>query len=320
MIRILANDGIHAAGKKLLADNGFDLVDKFYPQEELPHVLKDFDVLLVRSATTVRMDLIDTCPNLKMVGRGGVGVDNIDVKYAESKGIKVFNTPAASSQSVAELVFAHIFAGSRFLYDSNRKMPVNGQTDFKGLKKQYSKGMELKDKTIGIIGFGRIGQTVAKIALGLGMHVIPTDLYVDEVELELEYLKIKDATLAIKLRSDSFDLLIKKSDIITIHVPFGKGDQPLIGSHEIAKMKDGVMIINTARGGVVEEKALLEGLDLGKVSFAGLDVFSNEPTPDPKLLAHPKVSLTPHIGANTIEAQERIGIEMAEKIIDFFSN
>lgn len=319
MIRILANDGIHIAGKQKLQENGFDLIDTNYPQDQLPVVLRDFDVLLVRSATTARKELIDACPNLKMIGRGGVGVDNIDVKYAESKGIKVFNTPSASSQSVAELVFAHIFSGCRFLYDSNRQMPKEGSTAFKTLKKKYSKGIELKDKTLGIIGFGRIGQTVAKIALGLGMHVIPTDIFVDEVELEMDYLKMEDTTLMVKMKSNSFDLLLQKSDIITIHVPFGKGEDALIGKAEFDKMKEGVMIVNTARGGVVEEKALLDALESGKVSFAGLDVYSNEPTPDVKILTHPRVSVTPHIGANTLEAQERIGIELADRIIEFFA-
>lgn len=309
--KILANDGIDATGKQLLEKAGFTVVTDKVAQEALAKELHDksFVALTVRSATKVRKEVIDACPNLKVIGRGGVGMDNIDVEYAKSKGINVINTPAASSNSVAELVFAHIFNSVRFLYDSNRKMPNEGNTKFEELKKAYAKGTELRGKTIGIIGFGRIGQYTAKIALGCGMKVLAYDPFVQEVKLDLEIHGLKDAWVTIK--TGSMDELLEKSDFISVHVPGGK----LIGEPEIAKMKNGVVLVNAARGGVIDEQALINGLNSGKIAHAGLDVFENEPKPSEALLKHPKISLTPHIGAATNEAQERIGIELAEKII-----
>lgn len=313
--KILANDGIDAAGKALLEKAGFTVVTEKVAQEALAQELNDksFVALTVRSATKVRKDVIDACPNLKVIGRGGVGMDNIDVEYAKNKGIQVINTPAASSNSVAELVFAHLFGAVRFLYDSNRKMPVEGNTKFDDLKKQYSKGVELRGKTIGIVGFGRIGQYVAKIALGCGMRVIAFDPFVKEVKLDLEIHGLKNAQVEIK--TGSMEDLLTQSDFISMHVPGGK----VIGEAEIAKMKKGAILVNAARGGVIDEQALIAGLDSGKIAHACLDVFENEPKPSDALLHHPKISLTPHIGAATNEAQERIGIELAEKIISALS-
>ncbi len=271
---------------------------------------KGYTVLTVRSATKVRKDLIDACPGLRVIGRGGVGMDNIDVEYARSKGIQVINTPAASSNSVAELVFAHLYGAVRFVYDSNRKMPVSGAEKFEELKKNYAKGMELRGKTIGIIGFGRIGQYVARIALGCGMQVLAYDPYVKEAAIHLDIAGTNG--LDVTIRTADLDQLISQSDMITLHVPGGKA----ITSKEIARMKDGVILINIARGGVIDEADLLEGLNAGKIAHAGLDVFDHEPKPNEAILKHPKISLTPHIGAATNEAQERIGIELAEKIID----
>src|SRR6201986_3035419 len=185
MIKILANDGIDPIGKKMLEDAGFFVDTNNIPQDELPIRLQEYDAITVRSATKVRKALIDACPNLKLIGRGGVGVDNIDVEYAKEKGVAVFNTPASSSLSVAELVFGHLFTGVRFLQDSNRKMPVEGNTKFNDLKKAYAKGVELGGKTIGILGFGRIGREVAKMAIGLGMDVLAYDLYDFNPEVEL---------------------------------------------------------------------------------------------------------------------------------------
>ena len=311
--KILANDGIDAQGKALLEKAGFTVITEKVAQENLAQAINEHKYigLTVRSATKVRKDVIDACPGLKLIGRGGVGMDNIDVEYARSKGIAVVNTPAASSHSVAELVFAHLFTSVRFLDDSNRQMPVNGDTQFETLKKKYAKGIELKGKTIGIIGFGRIGQAVAKIALGCGMKVVAHDPFLKEALLDLDIHGAKEK-VRIAISTISMEDLLAQSDMITVHVPGGKS----ITKNEIAKMKDGVILVNIARGGVIDENDLIEGLNSGKIAHTGLDVFENEPTPSKAILSHPKISLTPHIGAATEEAQERIGIELSDLIIE----
>ena len=315
-MKILANDGISQSGIDRLREAGFEVITTKVAQEQLKNFINEnhVEVLLVRSATTVREDLIDDCPSLKMVGRGGVGMDNIDVDYARSKGIEVINTPAASSASVAELVFAHLFGGVRFLYDSNRLMPLEGDSRFKDLKKNYAKGKELRGKTLGIIGFGRIGKEVAKIALGIGMKVIASDRTEGEALITLEFHNHQEIKIPIK--TEPVDQLIQHSDFISLHVPAQK--EPLIGREEIERMKDGVAIINASRGGVIDEVALIEALESGKVSFAGLDTFEQEPSPAIQVLMNGKVSLSPHIGASTMEAQDRIGVELAEQIIAKF--
>lgn len=309
--KILANDGIDATGKELLEKAGFTVITDKVAQENLANAINEngYTALTVRSATKVRKDVIDACPGLKVIGRGGVGMDNIDVEYARSKNIDVINTPAASSHSVAELVFAHLYSMVRFVYDSNRNMPQNGAEKFEELKKKYAKGVELKGKTIGIIGFGRIGQSVAKIALGSGMKVLAYDPFVKDVALHLEIEGTNGVD--VKLSTVSMEELIRDSDFISVHVPGGK----LITAKEIAQMKNGVCLVNAARGGVIDEHDLIEGLNSGKIAHAALDVFENEPKPSEALLKHPKISVTPHIGAATNEAQERIGVELAEKII-----
>jgi D-3-phosphoglycerate dehydrogenase len=316
MNKVLANDGIDAIGKKMLQDAGFTVITDKVAQENLAEYINSnsIDVLTVRSATKVRKDLIDSCLNLKLVVRGGVGIDNIDAEYAKEKGLKVANTPAASSDSVAELVIASMFSMCRFLYDSNRKMPLSGASDFNELKKKYSTGKELKGKTIGIIGIGRIGQAVASRALGLGMKVVAFDPFVENTIIKIE---LEGAGLInIPLKTITLDEVLTASDYITVHVPGGS----LIADAEISKMKNGVCLINTSRGGVINEKALLDGLNSGKISHAALDVFENEPTPNADILSHPKISLTPHIGAATDEAQERIGVELSNIIISFIKN
>jgi D-3-phosphoglycerate dehydrogenase len=313
-MKILANDGIDPAGKALLEQAGFIIDTVNIPQDELPARLNEYDAITVRSATKVRKALIDACPNIKLIGRGGVGVDNIDVDYAKEKGVAVFNTPASSSLSVAELVFGHLFTGVRFLHDSNRKMPVEGATKFNDLKKAYAKGIELGGKTIGILGFGRIGREVAKMAIGLGMDVLAYDVYDFNPEVELTLgggLKVK-ALVKVASKED----IIKTADFITLHTPFI--DKPILGAAEFAEMKKGVAVVNCSRGGLIDELALIDALNSGKVSFAGLDVYDNEPTPRQEILSHPKISLTPHIGAATNEAQERIGVELASLIIGYF--
>jgi D-3-phosphoglycerate dehydrogenase len=315
-MKILANDGMAVRGQEVLKEAGFEILENTVAQEQLIDFINTNEVtcLLVRSATTVRKDLIDSCPSLKLIGRGGVGMDNIDVDYARSKGLHVINTPAASSASVAELVFAHLFSSVRFLHDSNRNMPLEGDSNFKGLKKAYAAGRELRGRKLGIIGFGRIGQAVAKIAISLGMEVLPYDPNSGTVELSLKFYTGEHIKFNVK--PVSLEEVLKKSDFITVHVPMPKDGKALLGKDEFAKMKDGVGLVNAARGGVIDEEALLEVLESGKVSFAGLDVFQNEPKPNLKVLMNRYVSLTPHIGAATEEAQDRIGTELASQIIE----
>ena len=309
--KILANDGIDAKAKELLEKAGFTVVTEKVAQDQLTNAIntENYVALTVRSATKVRKDLIDACPTLKVIGRGGVGMDNIDVDYARAKGLQVINTPAASSHSVAELVFAHFFGLVRFLHDSNRKMPLSGDTEFDVLKKKYAKGVELKGKTLGIIGFGRIGQEVAKIGLGIGMKVIAHDPFLTEAMIEIDIHGV--SPVRVKIQTLAMDKILEEADFLTLHVPSGK----VIGAKEFASMKNGVCIVNAARGGVIDEQELLNALNSGKVAHAALDVFENEPNPMKNLLLHEKISLTPHIGAATEEAQERIGIELAEKMI-----
>ena len=317
-MKVLSKDGISKSGIKALEKGGFEVITTKVAQEQVANYINanDIQVILVRSATKVREDIIDACPGLKIIGRGGVGMDNIDVDYARSKGIHVINTPASSSESVAELVFAHLFTGVRFLHDSNRNMPLEGDTHFEGLKKAYSNGIELRGKTLGIIGFGRIGQAVAKIALGLGMKVIAVDKYVREAVIRVDFYN--DQFINVDIKTEPLEGVFKHSDFITLHVPAQDGY--VIGKEELAQLKDGVGIINCARGGVIDEVALVEALDNNKVLFAGLDVFEKEPTPEIQILMHPKISLTPHIGAATEEAQDRIGTELAMQIISLLKN
>lgn len=312
MINILANDGISNSGIDALKKSGFNIITTNVAQEQLENYInkENISVILVRSATTVRKDLIDNCPGIKIIGRGGVGMDNIDVEYARSKNIHVINTPAASSASVAELVFAHLYGGVRFLHESNRSMPLEGDSNFKKLKKAFAKGVELRGKTIGIIGFGRIGRETAKIALGIGMNVIAYDKFLESANIKLEFMDNK--TIDFNIKISKFDDLLKASDFISLHVPAQKNY--VIDKSEFNKMKDGVGIINAARGGVINEVELVSALESGKVAFAGLDTFENEPKPEIQLLMNSKLSLTPHIGAATNEAQDRIGLELAEQI------
>jgi D-3-phosphoglycerate dehydrogenase len=312
MINILANDGISNSGIDALKKSGFNIITTNVAQEQLENYInkENISVILVRSATTVRKDLIDNCPGIKIIGRGGVGMDNIDVEYARSKNIHVINTPAASSASVAELVFAHLYGGVRFLHESNRSMPLEGDSNFKKLKKAFAKGVELRGKTIGIIGFGRIGRETAKIALGIGMNVIAYDKFLESADIKLEFMDNK--TIDFNIKISKFDDLLKGSDFISLHVPAQKNY--VIDKSEFNKMKDGVGIINTARGGVINEVELVSAIESGKVGFAGLDTFEKEPKPEIQLLMNSKLSLTPHIGAATNEAQDRIGLELAEQI------
>ena len=312
-MKILANDGLDQSGIDALTDKGFEVITTKVPQELLVEYINENNIrtVLVRSATQIRKELIDACPSIEIIGRGGVGMDNIDVDYARSKNIHVINTPSASSESVAELVFAHLFSGARFLQDSNRKMPITGDSEFAKLKKSYEKGIELRGKTIGIIGMGRIGQEVARIALGLGMRVIAADNNVGRASIKVKFYN--NQFINVDIETEPLEGVLRHADFITLHVPAQK-DGYMIGEKEFAMMKDGVAVVNCSRGGVIDEEALISALDSGKVAFAGLDVFINEPTPSKQILSHPKISLTPHTGASTVEAQDRIGLSLAEQI------
>ena len=311
-MKILANDGIAKSGIIALENAGFEVLTDKVAQERLVEFINENNVIgiLVRSATTVRKDIIDNCAGLKLIGRGGVGMDNIDVEYAREKGLHVINTPAASSASVAELVFAHLYGMVSFLFDANRNMPLEGETRFKELKKSYSAGIELRGKKIGIIGFGRIGREVAKIALGQGMEVLAHDPFCEAAKIDLDFYDGQKISFDIK--TTDLKEVYKNADFITVHVPFQ--GEPLITKKEIEMMKDNVGLINAARGGVIDEVDLLSALESGKVKFAGLDVFVNEPTPSIKVLMSHQISMSPHIGAATLEAQDRIGTELADQI------
>ena len=313
-IKILANDGISETGKVALEREGFEVITTKVAQNQLVDYINkhNIDALIVRSATQVRKDIIDGCPTLKLIGRGGVGMDNIDVAYAKSKQLHVINTPASSANSVAELVFAHLFTGVRYLHDANRNMPLEGDQRFNELKKNYNNGAELRGKTLGIIGFGRSGQAVARIAIGLGMRVLAYDPNVQEAVITLSFFDGQETSFTVKTVAK--EQLLMESDFITLNNSPADGGY-VLDEEEFRMMKDGVGVINLSRGGALNEVALIEAIDHGKVAFAGLDVFENEPNPAIQVLMHPQISLTPRIGAATNEAQDRIGTELAAQIV-----
>ncbi|CVK15473.1 D-3-phosphoglycerate dehydrogenase [Apibacter mensalis] len=313
-MRILPNDGISLSAIEFLEKEGHEVLKHKVAQEQLINFINDnkIDVLLVRSATQVRKDLIDKCPSLKIIGRGGVGMDNIDVQYAKEKGIHVINTPAASSRSVAELVFAHMFTLYRYLQDSNRNMPLEGDTNFAALKKSYSGAMELGGKTLGVIGFGRIGVEVIKIGLSFGMKVLVSDVNDITKTITLDFFDGQQVHFEIS--TVPMEEVIKNSDVISVHVP--KQEKYIIGEKELNKMKENAIIVNASRGGIIDEVALMNALNEDKIFGAALDVFEKEPKPEITLLMNPKLSLSPHIGGNTKEAQERISMELADQIIE----
>ncbi|MFP7654455.1 D-2-hydroxyacid dehydrogenase [Chryseobacterium proteolyticum] len=313
-MKVLANDGISKAGELALKEAGIEILNNRVAQDHVINFINEnnVDVLLVRSATKVKQDLIDACPGLKIIGRGGIGMDNIDVEYAKSKGIQVINTPTASSKSVAELVFAHFFSLARFLHESNRLMPLEGETHFDAMKKSFSNAYELSGKTLGVIGFGSIGQEVVKMGIALGMKVKVLTRKPKTKTLSLSFFDGQTLDFEITSTNDS-DSFYKDTDFISINTP--KTNEYIIDTDQFKKMKDGVYIVNTARGGVINEVSLLDFIESGKVAGAALDVFENEPTPELILLMNPSLSLSPHVGGNTVDAQEKIGVELAEQII-----
>jgi len=312
MKRILANDGIHAAGKEKLEAAGYEVITEKVAQDQLATELPSYDAICVRSATKVRQDLIDGCPNLKAIGRGGVGLDNIDVDYARGKGVKVVNTPAASSRAVAELAMGHAIGLGRNLHRSNHEMQTGG--DFKTLKKAYAGGIQFEGRTLGIVGLGRIGREAARIGLGLGMKVVGVDPFVSHVDVELNIQGLSPKP-TVRVESVSLTDMLAQADVVTLHVPSQDG-KAVIGSEEMKAVKQGAILVNTARGGLIDEEALLGALETGQVSAAALDVFNNEPNPDTRLLNHERISVTPHIGAATGEAQRLIGLELADQLIE----
>ncbi len=316
-MKILANDGISNSGKEALEKGGFEVITTKVAQNQLENYINEYniDAIIVRSATQVRQELIEACPSIKLIGRAGVGMDNIDVDYATDNGVHVINTPSASSNAVAELVFAHLFGMTRFLHQSNRDMPLEGDSRFKVLKKQFSNGVELKGKTLGIIGLGNIGQEVAKIALGIGMNVIAADSLIEQETVNISFFN--GQSIDIDIITQPVNEVLKTADFITLHVP--SQEEYILKEDQFNSMKDGVGIINTSRGGTIDEVALVNAIESGKVKYAGLDVFENEPTPEIQLLMNPEISFTPHIGASTIEAQDRIGLELAKQIIELLS-
>ena len=315
-MKVLANDGVSQSGIDALTKAGYNVITEKVNQENLINYInkENIEILLVRSATTARKELIDACPELKLIGRGGVGMDNIDVEYARSIGRTVINTPGASSQSVAELVMGHLFSISRSLNDSYKNME-NG--DFKTLKKKYGKGVELRGKNITIIGFGRIGQSLAKYAIGAGMNVTAVDTFSENIELAIELGNNLSTTIQINPIKSVLEG-IKNADYISLHVPKQADGSAVISTEEFNAMKDGVRLVNAARGGVINEDALIAALENGKVASCALDVYDNEPNPRKDLLSHPLIACTPHVGAATVEAQDRIGTELAESIIAQF--
>jgi D-3-phosphoglycerate dehydrogenase len=301
-MKILVTDGISQEGAAILTDSGHEVDQTKLSPEDLLAKIGEYDTIIVRSATKVTKEVIDAGKNLKVIARGGVGLDNIDVKYAEGKGITILNTPAASAVSVAELTIGHMLAVSRFLHVSTSEMKAGNWP-----KKTYSKGIELYKKNLGIIGLGSIGKEVARRALGLGMHVMAYDPPFAPMDFFVEIT--------------SRERVLSTSDFITLHIPFDKKKGPAIGEKEFGLMKKGVVVVNCSRGGVIDEKALLEALESGKVAAAALDVFADEPPMEAQhaLMAHPRVSVSPHIGGSTVEAQQRVGAEIAMKVVKALS-
>lgn len=313
-MKVLANDGISESGKNALLEAGIEFVEAKVSQEQLIDFINEnkIDVLLVRSATKVRKDIIDACSSLKIIGRGGVGMDNIDVEYAIEKGLYVINTPNASSRSVAEMVFAHFFSLARFLHESNRLMPLEGDTHFSAMKKSFSKAHELEGKNLGVIGFGVIGKEVIKIGISLGMKVKVLTRKPKTEKISLSFFDGQSINFDISSTQD-WDEFLKDTQFISINTP--KTTEYIIDAPQFEKMQDGIFIVNTARGGVLNEVELLKAIESGKVAGAALDVFENEPSPELPLLMNPNLSLSPHLGGNTLDAQEKIGTELANQII-----
>ena len=311
-MKILAFEGLTESGIELLEKNNFEVITTKVAQSQLENFINEnsIDAIIVKN-TQITQELIEGCPSLKLIGKAGIDMENIDVTFAIDNGLHVVNTPEATTQAISELVFAHLFGMSRFLHSSNREMPLEGDTRFKDLKKAYANGIELKGKTLGIIGFGAVGQEVAKTAIGLGMSVLAYDNTIEEATLALEFYNKQQ--LSFTINTVSLEDVLTESDFISLHLT--DQEDYAITSTEINKMKDGVGIVNTAFGGLINEVDLVQALKDGKVQFAGLDVFMNEPQPAVQLLMHPEISLSPNLATSTMEANVRMSTELAQQII-----
>lgn len=315
-MKILANNGITNNAEIALQEAGYEVITTKVAQEQLENYINEhsIDAILVNNTTQIQQELIDACPSLKLIGKGGVAMDNIDVQYAIDQGLHIINTPEALANGVAELVFAHLLGMVRNLHQSNREMPLEGDMNFKGLHKLY-KGIELRGKTLGIIGMDSSGIATAKIALGLGMNVVMSNPEPKEVTIEFEFFD--GQTLHFDFNSIALDELLTESDFISLHIQHQEGF--VLSEKEFKKMKDNVCIVNCAFGGLVDEIALVKAFETNKVKYAALDVFENEPKPEIQLLMNPNLSLSPNIGAATEEAQSRISMALANQIIALFS-
>lgn len=299
-MKVLVAAPLHERAIEILKNAGLEVVYEEYPdQEKLKELVRDVSAIIVRSKPKVTKEIIDAAPNLKVIARAGVGLDNIDVEYAKSKGIEIVNAPAASSRSVAELAIALIFNVARKIAFADRKMREGVWA------KKQCMGFELEGKTLGVIGFGRIGYSVAKMASAIGMKILIYDVnkdYERAREVGGKFVELEE--------------LLKNSDVVTIHVPLLESTYHLINEERLKLMKSTAVLINTSRGAVVDTNALVKALQKGWIAGAGLDVFEEEPLPkDHPLTKLDNVVLTPHIGASTVEAQERAGIEVAEKVV-----
>lgn len=317
-MKILINDGLAPIAIEKLKANKHEVYNVKVAQSQLSNYINknNIEAIIIRGATKINSQIIDACPSLKIIARAGNGLDNIDFVYAKTRGLHVINSPNQSTESVAELVIAHALSCLRFLKNTNRDMPLEGDQKFAEIKKSASSGRELKGKTIGIIGFGKIGQTLAQKATALGMNVLAYDPQVNEAKITLEFFDKQK--IDFKIQTTDLDFLLTNSDIVTLHTP--KLEKPILTAEKLQKMKKSAGVINTARGGVIDEVALINALQNNDLSFAALDVFDNEPHPEIHILMQDKISLSPHIGGSTIEAQERIGLNIAQQIINFDKN
>lgn len=314
-MKILANDLISESGKTTLENAGFEVITTKVAQEQLENFINDEEIngIIIKGNTEIHAELIDNCPSLKLIANASINNDNIDVTYAQECGVQVVNISDASANAIAELVFAHLLGMSRFLHQANREMPLEGDMSFNVLKKQFSNGTELRGKTLGIIGMTSAGQQVAKLALGLGMKVIAYDInFENTVIIPFEFYN--GQTVDIEIDLITADELLEESHFISLHLP--AQENYVIGTKEFEKMKDGVGFINVAESGLVDEIALINAIESGRVKFAGLDAFENQPKPEIQLLMNPELSLSPNIAVNTVESQHKIGVELANKIIN----
>jgi len=316
-MNILINDGLSTAGIAALEKANFNLFNTKVAQSQLANYIhkNNIEILLIKNNTQIDKELIDQCLQLQLIGSIGIDLDNIDVAYAEKKEIKVIHSPNAYSRGVAEMVFAHIFSNIRYLKNTNQDMPLEGDSRFKELKSGYSNASELQGKTLGIIGFGRTGKEVAKIALGLGMKVLVNSKDSEETSIKLNFFDGQEVSFAIPYAS--LQEVLKTADIVTLHVP--TQGLYLIRKEELELMKPTAGIINTSKGDILDEVALVEALNDKKIAFAGLDVFEKEPNPEIQILMHPDISLSPHIAGSTQEAQDKSGVELSNQIINIFA-